>query len=54
MPELRQKRLLQENVNIEKLRRLLMRVCIIQPAYSIDYAKSDDYFAAQLKLIDQC
>ena len=31
-----------------------MKVCIIQPAYSIDYAQSDFYFAEQLKLIDRC
>ncbi len=31
-----------------------MKVCIIQPAYSTDYTKSDEYFEAQLKLIAQC
>ena len=31
-----------------------MKVCIIQPAYSTDYAKSEEYFNAQLALMDQC
>ena len=31
-----------------------MKVCIIQPAYSTDYSKSDYYFEEQLKLIDTC
>ena len=31
-----------------------MKICIIQPAYSTDYAASDLYFREQLKLIDQC
>ena len=31
-----------------------MKVCIIQPAYSTDYAKSNEYFAEQLKLINAC
>ena len=31
-----------------------MKVCIIQPAYSTDYTKSDWYFEEQLRLIDQC
>lgn len=31
-----------------------MKVCIIQPAYSTDYSKSDYYFEEQLKLIDMC
>ena len=31
-----------------------MKVCIIQPAYSTDYSKSEYYFEEQLKLIDQC
>ena len=31
-----------------------MKVCIIQPAYSTDYSKSDAHFAEQLKLIDRC
>ena len=31
-----------------------MKVCIIQPAYSTDYSKSDAHFAEQLKLMDRC
>ena len=31
-----------------------MKVCIIQPAYSTDYSKSDFYFNEQMKLIDLC
>ena len=31
-----------------------MRCCIIQPAYSTDYGRSDYYFEEQLKLIDRC
>ena len=31
-----------------------MKVCIIQPAYSTDYSKSEYYFEEQLKLIEQC
>jgi len=31
-----------------------MKVCIIQPAYSTDYSKSDVHFAEQLKLMDRC
>ena len=31
-----------------------MKVCIIQPAYSTDYDKSELYFNEQLKLIDRC
>ncbi|MBO5270876.1 MAG: hypothetical protein J6B77_08825 [Clostridia bacterium] len=31
-----------------------MKVCIIQPAYSTDYAASDRYFEEQLQLIRQC
>ena len=33
---------------------ICMKACIIQPAYSTDYSKSDIYFNEQLKLIDQC
>ncbi len=32
----------------------IMKVCIIQPAYSTDYERSDIYFEEQLKLIDKC
>lgn len=31
-----------------------MKVCIIQPAYSTDFAESDRYFEELLKLIDSC
>ena len=31
-----------------------MKICIIQPAYSTDFSKVDDYFNEQIKLIDQC
>ena len=31
-----------------------MKVCIIQPEYSSDFLMSDECFAEQLKLIDQC
>ena len=31
-----------------------MKVCIIQPAYSTDFTKSDYYFEKQLELLSQC
>ncbi len=31
-----------------------MKVCIIQPAYSTDYAASEAYFEAEMALIDRC
>lgn len=31
-----------------------MKVCIVQPAYSTDYDKSDYYFNEQLKLLSKC
>lgn len=31
-----------------------MKVCIVQPAYSTDYTKSDEYFEKELALFDQC
>ena len=31
-----------------------MKVCIIQPAYSQDFSKSDEYFAAQEELLNKC
>ena len=31
-----------------------MKVCIIQPGYSTDYSKSDEYFENELKLLDEC
>lgn len=31
-----------------------MKVCIIQPSYSVNYSDSDACFEAELKLLDQC
>lgn len=31
-----------------------MKACVIQPAYSVDYAQSDAYFGAQMALLEQC
>ena len=31
-----------------------MKVCLIQPYYSMDYSKIDECFNAELKLIDSC
>ncbi|MBQ7795650.1 MAG: hypothetical protein IJ374_03705 [Lachnospiraceae bacterium] len=31
-----------------------MKVCIIQPAYSTDFGRSEEYFEAQLKLLEKC
>ncbi|MBE6761592.1 MAG: hypothetical protein E7551_04830 [Ruminococcaceae bacterium] len=31
-----------------------MKVCLIQPPYSTDYSKSDDYFNKELELLDKC
>ena len=31
-----------------------MKVCIIQPPYSVDYEKSDEYFNYELELLDKC
>ena len=31
-----------------------MKACIIQPAYSTDYHRSDEYFQAMIDLIDKC
>ncbi len=31
-----------------------MKVCIIQPAYSTDYTKSDAYFAEEMALLERC
>ena len=40
---------------IEKTERgFNMKVCIIQPAYSVDFDKSDFYFEEQIKLIEKC
>ena len=32
----------------------IMKVCIIQPAYSVDYEKSEEYFEAEMELLKQC
>ena len=31
-----------------------MKVCVIQPPYSIEYEKSDEYFNIELDLLDKC
>ena len=31
-----------------------MKVCIVQPAYSVDFGKSEEYFEAQLNLLEEC
>ena len=31
-----------------------MKVCVVQPAYSTDHARSDEYFAAEMRLLDAC
>ena len=31
-----------------------MKVCVIQPAYSTDYTRSDEYFAAEMRLLAGC
>lgn len=31
-----------------------MKTCIIQPAYSVDYSRSDEMFAWELQALDQC
>ena len=31
-----------------------MKVCIAQPAYSVDYNRSDELFEKQLELFSQC
>lgn len=31
-----------------------MKVCIIQPKYSTDYSKSDEFFQKELELLNQC
>ena len=31
-----------------------MKICIIQPPYSTDYSKSEEYFAQELALLEQC
>ena len=32
----------------------IMKVCIMQPPYSVDYEKSDEYFEYELNLLDKC
>lgn len=31
-----------------------MKVCIIQPPYSVDYEKSDEYFRYEIELLEKC
>ena len=31
-----------------------MKVCVIQPPYSTDYSRSDECFAHELALLEQC
>ena len=31
-----------------------MKVCLIQPPYSTDYSKSDDYFNTEIELLNKC
>ena len=31
-----------------------MKVCVIQPGYSTDYSRSDEYFENELKLLENC
>lgn len=31
-----------------------MKVCLIQPLYSVDYSKSDEYFNIECELLDKC
>jgi len=31
-----------------------MKVCIIQPPYSVDYSKSDEYYDYECEMLDQC
>ena len=31
-----------------------MKICIIQPPYSTDYSKSEEYFEQELALLEQC
>ena len=31
-----------------------MKVCIIQPGYSTDYSKTEEYFEKELELLRQC
>ena len=40
--------------DITKEKETVMKVCVVQPAYSTDYAQSDRYFEDQLRLLAQC
>ena len=31
-----------------------MKVCLIQPPYSTDYSKSDEYFNLECELLEKC
>ncbi len=31
-----------------------MKVCIIQPSYSIDYNKAEEFFQKEIELLGQC
>ena len=31
-----------------------MKICVIQPPYSVDYDKSDEYFDYEIGLLEQC
>ena len=31
-----------------------MKICVIQPAYSTDYTRIDEYFEAELRLLHAC
>ncbi|MBR6765605.1 MAG: hypothetical protein IKM06_03880 [Clostridia bacterium] len=31
-----------------------MKVCIVQPPYSVDYSKIDEYFETEIRLLDEC
>ena len=31
-----------------------MKVCILQPKYSVHYEESDAFFKAEMELLDQC
>ena len=31
-----------------------MKVCIIQPSYSVDYEKSDEYFKNEIEFLEKC
>lgn len=37
---------------VERMRK--MKVCIIQPPYSVDYEKTEEYFRSEIELLEQC